>query len=212
LSVITVATDDSNAYYQIVSRLKLTHLRFYTPKASSPESAPQGLVVTSKAELPAFGSGAVAIEDLSDDPIIMEGQLLSRLTDESNRDVVVGVDPGSRIGVALFYAGRELGALSLTSTEKAVELLVRLVEEVPHSSVSVKVGAGDPASSQRLARALRERLPTSASLEIVDESGTSGRRGGAGGDKDQRAAARIAFRKGVRFNGAAPPQKTRGQS
>jgi hypothetical protein len=209
LSVIMVATDDGNAYYQIVSRLKRTHLRFSSPMSGSARGEPQGLVVTSRAEVQAFGAGAVAIEDLSDDPMIMEGQLLSRLTDESNRDLVVGVDPGRRIGVALFYAGRELGALSMTSTEKTVELLVQLVKEVPHSSVSVKVGAGDPDSSRRLAVALRERLPTSASLEIVDESGTSGRRGGAGDKKDQRAAARIAFRKGAQFNDPARRGRTR---
>jgi hypothetical protein len=47
---------------------------------------------------------------------------------------------------------------------------------------------------------LRQELSPSASIEIVDESGTSGgKRGAIGATRDQRAAARIAFRKGIQF-------------
>ena len=58
------------------------------------------MVITSRTEIPAFGGGAVPIEDLDEDPMIMEGQLLSRLLDESRRRLLIGIDPGSRIGMA----------------------------------------------------------------------------------------------------------------
>jgi len=201
LRIIKVATDDGSAYYDIVSRLKKTHLKFSSFPVGQMIGPADGLIITSGAEAAAFGGNAVAIEDLNEDPVIMEGQLLSRLVDGQRRNLLVGIDPGSRMGVAMFYAGRELGALTTNSIEKIADLLVALAKEVPHSSLSVKIGGGEPRSSVRLARMLRETLEPSASIEIVDESGTSaGRRGAIGATRDQRAAERIAYRKGVQFS------------
>lgn len=169
------------------------------------------LVVTSRREVSALGEKAVAIEDLSNDPLIMEGQLLSMLLDESNRSLLVGIDPGSKIGVVVFYGGRELGALTASSVEEVVNLLVMVVHDVSHSSLAVKIGGGERRSALLLANLLRERLEQSASIEIVDESGTSvGRRGSVGATRDERAAVRIAFRKGTQFSGVGLSRKTPG--
>ena len=201
MRIIKVATDDGNAYYDIVSRLKRTRLRFSSLSPGQVVDSGRDLVITSRREIQAFGGNAVAIEELNGDSLIMEGQLLSRLLDESRRNLLIGIDPGSRIGVAMFYGGSELGALTTNSEEGVVDLLVTVMKEVPHSSVSVKIGGGEPSSSWRLARSLSERLSPSASIEIVDESGTSaGKRGAIGATRDQRAAARIAYRKGVQFS------------
>jgi len=211
MRIIKVATDDGNAYYDIVSRLKRTHLRFSSLMAEQAAASAEGLVITSRTEASAFGGNAVAIEDLNEDPLIMEGQLLSRLLDESRRNLLIGIDPGSKIGVAMFYGGRELGALTTNSVEESVGSLVELAKEVPHSSLSVKIGSGEPGTSLRLARMLREMLPPSASIEIVDESGTSaGKRGAIGATRDQRAAARIAFRKGIQFSDEEHWRRIRG--
>ncbi len=209
MRIIKVATDDGNAYYDIVSRLKRTRLRFSSLMPAQAVDSAKDLVITSKREIHAFGRNAIAIEDLSEDSLIMEGQLLSRLLEGPRRNLLIGIDPGSRIGVAMFYGGGELGALTTNSEEKAVELCASVVKEVPHSSLSVKLGGGEPRSCLRLARSLRERLPPSASIEIVDESGTAaGKRGAMGVTRDQRAAARIAYRKGVKFSEAAHARRT----
>jgi hypothetical protein len=202
--IIKVATDDGSAYYTIVSRLKRTHLRFSSLAMGERVNPAKQLVVTSRKEVSEF-EDAVAIEDLSDDAIVMEGQLLSRLLEEPRKNLLIGIDPGSKIGMAIFYAGKELGAFTLNSVERSVEALTLLVNEIPHMSLSVKIGAGVPKSSSKLAQMLRERLPTSASIEMVNESGTSGgKRGAVGATRDQRAAARIASRKGVQFSGPPP--------
>jgi hypothetical protein len=200
MKTIKVATDDGNAYYAIVSRLKKMRLRFSSISPGQPVDAAQDLVLTSRGEAPAFGENAVAIEDLSEDPLIMEGQLLSRLLDESRRNVLIGIDPGSRMGLVMFYGGREIGSLTTNSVDKLVSFVADVVSDVPHSLLTVKIGGGEPKSSLRLARLLRGRLPRLTSIEIVDESGTSGgKRGAIGATRDQRAAARIALRKGVQF-------------
>jgi len=209
MRTIKVVTDDGSAYYDIVSRLKKTHLKFSSISPGQPFDSLLDLALTSRKEAAALGGDAVAIEDLNEDPLIMEGQLLSRLLEESRRNLLIGIDPGSRIGLVVFYGGRELGALTTVSADKLVELVASVARDVPHSSLAVKIGAGEPKSSSRLARLLRERLPESTSIEIVDESGTSsGKRGAIGATRDQRAAARIAFRKGSQFNGPLRPRKS----
>jgi len=211
MKAIKVATEDANAYYEIVSRLKKTHLRFSSIWPGQAVDSVRDLVLTSDQEKSALGGQAVAIGDLHKDPLIMEGQLLSRLLDESRRDLLIGIDPGSRIGVVMFYGGRELGALTANFVDEVVDLLVMVVREVPHSSLSVKIGGGEPRSSLLLARSLRGRLSPSASIEIVDESGTSaGKRGVIGATRDERAAVRIAFRKGVQFNDAERSRRNLG--
>jgi len=209
--IIKVATDDGNAYYKIVSRLKRTHLRFSSLLPGQAVDPAKELVITSRTENPLFGGSAVPIEDLADDPLIMEGQLLSRLLEEPRRRLLIGIDPGSKIGIAVFYDGREIGALTSNSVEDSMDSLVKLVKEVPHSSLAVKIGSGEPKTSSRLASSLREKMPSSASIEIVDESGTSaGKRGAIGATRDQRAAAKIAFRKGIQFSDPARSRRSHG--
>jgi hypothetical protein len=208
MRTIKVVTDDGSAYYDIVSRLKRTHLRFSSISPGQPFDPLLDLALTSRKEAPAFGGDVVAIEDLNEDPLIMEGQLLSRLLEKPRRNLLIGIDPGSRIGLVVFYGGRELGALTMVSADKLVELVVMVAKDVPHSSLSVKIGAGEPRSSSRLAALLRERLPESTSIEIVDESGTSSSKQGAiGATRDQRAAARIAYRKGSQFSDRSRPRR-----
>ncbi len=209
MRIIKVVTDNSSAYYIIVSRLKKTHLRFSSISPSGVPSHAEGLIVTTKKEAAAFQGTVVAIEDLDENPLIMEGQLMSYLLDESKKNLLVGIDPGSRIGVVVFYGGKELGTLTTTSAETVVNLLDRVARLVPHSLLSVKIGGGEPKSSASLALSLRETLPPSASIEIVDESGTSvSKRGAVGITTDQKAAVRIAFRKGVRFTGPERSKRT----
>jgi len=201
LRIIKVATDDANAYYEIVSRLKQTHLRYRSISPGEETDPVNDLVITSRSELSKLGANAVALEDLDKDPLVMEGQLLSRLLEESMRVVLVGIDPGASIGVAVFYGGQEIGARTTNLPDRVVDLVIRFATSVPYTSFAVKIGAGEPVLSMKLARLLRAGLPWAASVEIVDESGTtSGRRKATGAARDQRAAAKIAFRKGTLLN------------
>lgn len=206
---IKVVTDDGSAFYRIVSRLKETHLRFSITSMAQFTNPTHDLVITSELEAPLFPGDAVAIEKLNENPLIMEGQLLSMLVEKSRRCLLIGVDSGYTMGVAVFYGGIGLGALTWNSVERLAEFLLLLVREIPHSLVSIKIGGGEPKSAFRLAGILRERLE-SATIEIVNEAGTSTRKEGViGMTRDQRAAARIAFRKGLQFNGL-DRQRSRG--
>jgi hypothetical protein len=196
MKVIRVATNSSSAYYDIVSRLKETDLRFVSVSPSEVSGQSNELVITTRNELHDIGGIAFAIEDLSESPLVMKGQILSRFLEWARKVLLIGIDPGSRIGMGVFYGGNELGVLTAKSAENVIGVLTDVVGGLEHSALVVKIGGGEPRSASRLTSMIRESFP-SARIEIVDESGTSvGRRGGSRVTRDQYAAIRIAFRKG----------------
>lgn len=208
MKVIRVATDDSGAYYDIVSRLKEAGLGFVSVSPSDVLGLSGEPVITTKKELHGVGGVAFAIEDLSESPLVMKGQILSRFLDESKKALLIGIDPGSRIGVAVFYGGQELGVSTTNSAETLVGTLGEVSRNVQHSVLTVKIGNGEPRSAARIATRIGEVLP-SARVEIVDESGTSvGRRRASRATKDQQAAVRIAFRRAPGLT-LSPSRKTR---
>jgi len=70
------------------------------------------------------------------------------------------------------------------------------VRNIPHADVVIKVGDGAPKLSKEIVSTMIEQLPE-AKVEVVDERGTTGNKLRSRGlTKDQRAAERIAFRKG----------------
>ena len=138
------------------------------------------------------------MEDLDDDPFLFKGQLLSRL-DGGNESLLIGVDPGTRIGMAVYYGDAKIEFSTFGSAQDLCEKVVAFVTKVPAKKFTIRIGNGNQAMAIAMASSLTTMAPA-ASVEIVDESGTSAR--GAkmkGVQGDQRAAARIAFRKGNLF-------------
>jgi hypothetical protein len=196
MKVVGVATSDSRAYYSILSRLKETNLRFVSLTPSQVANEVPEPIITTKNELGLFNVVSIPIEDLDENPLIMEGQILSKTLSESKRVILIGVDPGLRTGVVVFYGGSGLGSFTVNSVDSLQWKVVSLVRSIPHADVVIKVGDGAPKLSKRIIKVLNDQLPE-ARVEVVDERGTTIKRPKSRGlSKDQRAAERIAFRKG----------------
>lgn len=199
MDVVCVATVDGRAYYSILTRLRKTGLAF---RSSTPDLVDSrcGLVLTTRGELDRIEGIAVAIEDLSENPVIMKGQLLAKLQKGGKRELLIGIDPGSKTGVAIFYQNVKLASLTFRSTSGLLAMLEGMVQNIPHSKLVVRVGGGALKHSESLARAIRKRVNTAA-IEIVDEKGTSSNYlREMDLTRDQLAAARIAHRKGLPFH------------
>jgi hypothetical protein len=196
MKVVGVATSDSRAYYSILSRLKETNLRFVSLTPSQAANEVPEPIITTKNELGLFNVVSIPIEDLDENPLIMEGQILSKTLSESKRVILIGVDPGLRTGVVVFYGGSGLGSFTVNSVDSLQWKVVSLVRSIPHADVVIKVGDGAPKLSKRIIGVLTDQLPE-ARVEVVDERGTTIKRPKSRGlSKDQRAAERIAFRRG----------------
>jgi len=152
-------------------------------------------VITTRKELGIFEGVSIPIEDLDENPLIMEGQILSKMVRDTRRVLLIGVDPGLRIGVAVYYGGMRLGSLTVNSVDSLQEKILSVVHSIPHKRAMVRIGDGYPKQSRAIAEIVAKGLPETI-IEIVDEKGTS-HSYQSGMTRDQGAAARIAFRKGV---------------
>ena len=114
---ICVVTSKATTYYAIVSRMRKAGLPFSSmlPGADRRDCI---LIITSAREAGQFGGLALALEDLDENPGVFKGQLLSRL-DEGGDVVLVGVDPGTRIGLAVFYGETSLEYSTFGSAAEA---------------------------------------------------------------------------------------------
>ena len=203
---VCVITADGGSYYAIVSRLRSAGLPFLSllPGDAADDCA---LVVTTRKEASSFGSPTVSLEDLDEDPGIARSQILVRLSG-GERVLLVGVDPGQRIGIAAFLGDSRLASRTFNSRRAACAWIADLLEKVPSGRVTVRVGDGDPRMARWVADTLASRVQR-ARVEIVDESGTSSSRRPRGLQRDQGSAAKIAFRRGTAFRQESPGSKSR---
>ena len=128
MSRICVITEDSRAYYALVSRLREAGLPFLSlsPGDSTGDCE---LILTSRAETGRFGPSVMALEDLDQSVDVFRGQVLARLS-QRDRTLLVGIDPGSRIGMAAFLGETRLASRTFNSRSGACNTVVRLVEGV----------------------------------------------------------------------------------
>jgi hypothetical protein len=190
---ICVATSKARAYYTLVSRLRRAGLPFSSVLPDS-DFGDCELVLTTAEEAGLFGGKALALEDLDENPGIFKGQIVSRLWGE--QVILVGVDPGKRTGLAIFYGQTRLAFNTFNSAGAVCSRVSAFAKGVPSSRLLVRVGNGNRSMASKLVGGLRREVPE-ATIEVVDESGTStGSSKMKGVQRDQVAAAKIAFRKG----------------
>jgi len=194
LNRICVVTSKAKAYYAIVSMMKKVDIPF-TSAVPGGESRDCVLIITSAGEVGQFGGRALALEAMDENPGVFKGQLLSKL--DGGRDVMlVGVDPGKRIGLAVFYGETNLEFSTFGSIFRLSLRIGAFVRGVPARMSLIRVGNGNLAGAAKLIESLKLEAPR-AVVELVDESGTSIRLARMKRlQGDQGAAARIAFRKG----------------
>ncbi len=191
---ICVVTSKARAYYALVSRLRRAELPFASLIPGS-DCRQCGLILTTSEEAQNLGGNAVALEDLDENPGVFKGQILSRL--EGGDDAVfVGVDPGKRTGLAVFYGETKLAFSTFDSVGAMSARVAAFAAGLEQSKVVVRIGNGNRGMAAKISEALKHMVPR-ATIEVVDEAGTSARTGRMRGVQgDQGAAARIAFRRG----------------
>ena len=191
---ICVATAKARAYYALVSRLRRAGLPFSSALPDS-DFRDCDIILTTADEAEQFGSKAMTLEDLDENPGILKGQIVSRLSRDGDV-ILVGVDPGKRTGLAVFYGQTKLAFNTFDSAAAVCSRVGAFARGVPYNRLLVRVGNGNKALASRLVDGIRKEVPT-AMIEVVDESGTStGSSKMKGVQRDQVAAAKIAFRKG----------------
>jgi hypothetical protein len=199
---ICVITSDVRGYYALVSRLRRAGFAFMSMLPDDADSSNDDeceLVLTTKRESGLFHGNVIVVEELDEDPDVVRGQILRRLAG-SRGTMLVGIDPGLRMGLAAFYGDAWIAFRTFNSRDRLCANVAKLITRIGPARSLVRIGNGDPVIADSIAANLIARLPGTV-FELVDEAGTSSRTSRTkGAQGDQSAAAKIAFRKGLVFH------------
>jgi len=208
---IAVATISGKAYYLIVNELKKKNMPFIslTPNDSIPIEIK--VVITTKEEQRLIDHEKILVYNDGVEPEALINEALQIIQGkEYYEKIVIGVDPGEVFGVAVLADGKvvETGnCFSIEETLDKIKNILRNLEKISITSVSVKVGNGVPVYNEKLLRVLDDALPSNIVLESVGEAGTDRYLNEAEhrrGLRDIVSATRIAGRNGQTF----PRRKT----
>lgn len=164
---------------------------------------PEGVklaITTSKEKDLIAGIEVILLEDIEKDEDLAKQKILKQLQVDIDEPLVVGVDPGRRIGVVGYYGNSEVYGEVLASSEEAIERILKLLKSGLRRSKIVRIGNGNPKLAAELAETLKIRAGNDVHIEIVDESGTSASiKPNIRAVRDVRSARLIAFRHGWKY-------------
>lgn len=93
--------------------------------------------------------------------------------DYEEKDLVIGIDPGKRIGLSIFYFGKEIESSIHSSIENLVFHIIEILGNLRAKRKIIKIGNGNMAMAKKIEELLNLRFCSSFELEYVDESNTS---------------------------------------
>lgn len=110
-------------------------------------------------------------------------------------DMTIGIDPGRRIGMSVFYGGMEIERQLFTSIEKMALHIYHIFRHIQSPRRIIRIGDGGMSTAWRICRTLGG-IDIPHRLEFINESGTSPRTRhcNSGGKRDMLAARAIAQR------------------
>ena len=100
--------------------------------------------------------------------------MMQRLNpDFEEEDLIFGVDPGQRIGLSIFYYGKEIESSFHSSVEELVFHIIQVLGGLRAKRKIVKIGNGNMKIAKQIATMLNLNFCSSFELEFVDEQKTS---------------------------------------
>jgi hypothetical protein len=172
---VAVATVEGKAYFLIVNRLREQNLPFLSLMPGDVVAAGVKVVITTEKELSLvkFAKILVFTEDEDLDDLVIEAKRILEGKEAYER-IVIGVDPGEAIGLAIIADGKVIEKGNCFSSQEVISSVNRAIKNVNFSvtNVSVRIGNGVPIYKELL-EALDEELPCKVALEVVSEAGTN---------------------------------------
>ena len=105
---------------------------------------------------------------------IITGLILQKLElNFEKEELVIGVDPGSRIGLSIFYYGIEIESSLHSSIDDLVSHIITILAELKAKRKIVKIGNGNMLIAKEIGTMLNLKFCSSFELEFVDERKTS---------------------------------------
>lgn len=184
---IGLLTRDFRLFHDLVKALKRRDLAFVSLSFDDPIPPTVGAVITTHDEMSDIDfENKVACTDVG--MAIAESLRILKGKDRFD-ELIVGIDPGARPGIAVVGDGIVLETRGAASPEDVAPLMKEIVASYPADHIGLKIGHGDPTNRNRIINSLSTQ---DYEIEIVDEKGTTHR----SDSPDQEAAIDIASMRG----------------
>ena len=172
---IGVATTYGKPYYRFVNSLNNLNLQF---DSFLPEEIPNytgNLVFTTKKEAPENSTTPMLHEEIfAKHSTVLRGMILQKLDLlYEKEELIIGVDPGSRIGLSIFYFGKEIESSLYSSIDSLVSHIITVIAQLRAKRKIVKIGNGNMHIAKKIGNLLNLKYCSSFELEFVDEHKTS---------------------------------------
>ncbi|MDE1861379.1 MAG: hypothetical protein KGI33_00545 [Thaumarchaeota archaeon] len=156
--------------------MKNLHLRYDSVLPEEITGSDRRLVLTTAGEsykIP-ITSPVLLDDEFDHDPTIVRGKIVKKLESGFHRDtLVIGIDPGNRIGLSVFYYEKEIESSIYTSVEELISHIVKILVGLAADRKVVKVGNGNMEIARRITDMLNLKFCSHFELEFVDERKTS---------------------------------------
>ncbi len=172
---VAVATVQGKAYFLVVNALREQGINFISLIPGEPMPSKVKLVITTEEEKDKVNYGKVLLfhgeSELEGLMVEVKKRLLGM---ESCGKIVIGIDPGQAIGLAVLADGKVIEEANCYSNHELVNSILKILRTVNLSvtNVVIKIGNGVPVHKDLLLD-LDEALPSEAVLEVVGEAGTN---------------------------------------
>jgi len=133
------------------------------------------LILTTCKETPEISQKPILHEEIMDkEPVIIQGLMIQKLqVGIEKNELVLGIDPGLRTGLSVFYYGQEIERTIFTSIEGLVMHIAKILAELRADRKIVKIGNGNMNLAKEITELLNLRFCSDFELEFVDERKTS---------------------------------------
>ena len=190
------------SYFKFVNTLKHLKLSYDSVLPEEITSSDKRLILTTVRESEKIQSNLIMFDDEFDyDPTIIRGKIVEKLDSGIHHgSLVIGIDPGSRIGLSIFYREKEIESSIYTSVDDLISHIVKILVGLNGKRKVVKVGNGNMKIARQITNLLNLRFCSHFELEFVDERKTSlrVRNYNKRGERDKISARYITQREGYR--------------
>lgn len=199
---IGVATTDGKSYFQFVKALKFLNLKYDSIIPDEISDYPGNIILTTEAESPKTASQPILFEEiLKEDPTVIQGIIIEKLDCGLNQsELLIGIDPGMRIGLSVMFLGTEIERGLYTSPDDLADHVAKILGGLKADKKIVKIGNGNMQIAKQITTLLNLKFCSHFELEFVDERKTTKKikNYNKRGERDMMSAKFIIQREGYR--------------
>jgi hypothetical protein len=199
---IGIATIYGKPYFQFVKALKFLNLKYDSLLPTEIQNYSGNLILTTQEESPEFANQAILNEEiLKEDPTVIQGIITEKLDSGLNQhELVIGIDPGQRIGLSVMYLGKEIERGLYTSPDELASHVAKILGGLKAEKKIVKIGDGNMHVAKQITSLLNLKFCSHFELEFVDERKTTRKikNYNKRGERDMMSAKYITQRQGYR--------------